>query len=884
MKSMREKLQAKIAGLEQEVKDLGGEAASAGQVEDLKAEIAKQKQELASNAARIKELEAELREAQAVVQAPSTDGPPEKGKTRAKLEKQLAALRSEVAKLKADAEAAPASDDQEAVAKLAVVTAQLEAANKRVRELETSLKAVSAQRDAETTIDLEAAKTRSKELRGLLDSEIEKRSRLETEVSTLQGRVAELELSITEAKETENVAHRLVEVEEQLASELAKNEASDVALKASEEEKAAALQSLRQLKEDLAAKEASWAEEHGSAATALGDSSSWIAELEKIADAAKKEKANTAQRTRQLLDEKKDLTKSLADAEQRVADAEAKITDSEQRLANARQELEQVQQDLSAEQAARGALKSELDAATQKHQTALASVTSLTERLPELEDSASLVQELRVEQAALKEQFQTASASLAKLEETEARAEQLNRDMKALTGVRRQLEALRTELEQKVSSMEEQLALAKQAVHERDGTSKARILKLEADAKLKDEASAKLSDELKALAEARGKDAREKEQRLASVTRQIEDMQVRLRRQQEAGTDLERQRHEFSLEKQKVQHRLEELELAEQSVRAERDAAWEELEARQSELDGVRSLLEAREAQINGEAGRWADVEDHMANMEVELDTSKRLFQTKSTENDQLRLRVSELEAQVYEATQAAARADGDVDQLRRDARDARREVAERTKDIKRLEKELQALEKERDDSVHALEVLRTQQEQSASEHAELVRKAAEAAERDAERQARIAELSAAIEALEAERESAKKDGELALFSRDKILEDMRIREAQLKNLNKTLKDEVRKLNRASSISSGIGNPTTPTSTSLQSPPPISRPPSTSSISRHSHHGSLGSLASDDSFSRRDSFGGASATAARPAFPTRMSSTVAPVDAPPTPG
>ncbi|KAJ3181443.1 hypothetical protein HDU87_001051 [Geranomyces variabilis] len=874
MKAMREKLQAKIAELEQQVKDLQTSQSSAEDVGSLQARLVTARADIEAKARRIAELE-EL----GTPTTPTPEAGPEKGKSRAKLEKQLAAMRAEVAKLKEEARAPPETEGKPAEADALEVERKLETAVTKVAELEALLQAAN-----------------------------NKRAQLETEVLALRKRVAQLEEAVAanaqqiDAQQASTA--KLAASKEQLESVTREKEAVDAALKRSEDESRAKQEEIRELKEDLAAKENKLKEQQKSAADTLAR----ISELERAADAAKNDKSNTAQRVRKLLDEKKDLTNGIENAEQRVADAIAKLGETEQRLEASKLELEKVSQNLESERAAGAALKQELASVKQACDTAQASVVELTTRLAQSEDTASHAQELLAEQVALKEQLKAANETAQKVIATEARADQLERDMKALTAVRKQLETSRSETESQLKTMEEQLAFAKQAIHERDGhsadleseiasirtqlreeeerkaksiqllrQSKARILKLEADSKLKDEAAAKLNDELKALQEAREKEAREKEQQLASVTRQIEDMQVRLRRQQEAGGDLERQRHEFSLEKQKIQHHLEELEHAEQSVRAERDAAWEELEASHSELDGLRSLLEAREAQIAGEAGRWADVEDRMANMEVELDTSKRLFQTKSTENDQLRLRVSELEGQVYEATQAAAQSEGDVDQLRRDAREARREVAEKLKDIQRVEKEMATMTQERAETAAQLDELRAQYKKAAAEHAELLRELDEVSERDNERAARIAELVKTIEKLEADRDSVKKDGELAVFSRDKILEDMRVRESQLKNLNKTLKDEVRKLNRTSSFSSGIGNPNTPTSSSMQSPPPISRPPSTGSISRHSHHGSLGSLASDDSFPRRDSVG------ARPSFPARMSSTVAAVEAPPPP-
>ncbi|KAI8586219.1 hypothetical protein BDZ88DRAFT_509945 [Geranomyces variabilis] len=874
MKAMREKLQAKIAELEQQVKDLQTSQSSSGDVESLQAGLAAARADLEAKTRRIAELE-EL----GTPTASTPEAGPEKGKSRAKLEKQLANMRAEVAKLKEEARSARDTDSKPAQAEVLEAEAKLDTSVKKVAELESLLQAANAQR-----------------------------AQLETEATALRQQIAELEQAVAantqQTDAQQDVAAKLATLEQQLKSATQEKEVVDAALKRSEDESRAAQERIRELNEELATRENKLREQQKSATETLAR----ISELERAADAAKNDKSNTAQRVRKLLDEKKDLTNGIENAEQRVADAVAKLGDTEQRLEASKLELEKVSLNLESERAASIALKQELAVVKQACDTAQASVTQLTTRLAQSEDTASHAQELLAEQAALKEQLKAANETAQKVTAAEARADQLERDMKALTVVRKQLETSRSEIEAQLKTMEEQLAFAKQAIHERDShtadleteiasirtqlreeeekkaksiqllrQSKARILKLEADSKLKDEAAAKLSDELKTLQEAREKEAREKEQQLASVTRQIEDMQVRLRRQQEAGGDLERQRHEFSLEKQRIQHHLEELEHAEQSVRAERDAAWEELEASHSELDGLRSLLEAREAQIAGEAGRWVDVEDRIANMEVELDTSKRLFQTKSTENDQLRLRVSELEGQVYEATQAAAQSEGDVDQLRRDAREARREVAEKLKDIQRVEKEIAALTQERADTAAQLDELRAQHEKAAAEHIELLRKLDAVSERDNERAARIAELVQTIEKLEADRDSVKKDGELAVFSRDKILEDMRVRESQLKNLNKTLKDEVRKLNRTSSFSSGIGNPATPTSSSLQSPPPISRPPSTGSISRHSHHGSLGSLASDDSFTRRDSVG------ARPSFPARMSSTVAAVEAPPPP-
>ncbi|TPX60139.1 hypothetical protein PhCBS80983_g02007 [Powellomyces hirtus] len=894
MKAMREKLQTKITDLEQESNVLKEEEARwRARVSSMEG-IAKEKDELQitmealqsdleEKGLRINDLEQRLSGAQnsSVSADDAGNAVPEKGKGRAKLEKQLVALRSEVAKLKAEAKDRNSDDSgrlQSIEKELSSAKAEVEAASQRITELEGSLKNVTEQRT-------------------LLDNEVKMLRELVPEFK--EGAVANAEDSI----ERDAAAARISELEARIESLSAEKNTVEVALNASRDEKHVIMEQCKQLKDQLDARERTWKEQEDRESSILDETKAKLSELERTVETIKAEQSAAEQELSRLREEKEVSAAGSADSEAQIQTTVSRLRDVEKELADTRAELEQVNAQLASEQSDVQSLRKELNVAEHHYQTTLATVTDLTNRLSESEDNASQLEELTTEHAALKEQLKAANQAAENLAATEARADQLERDMKALTTVRRQLEQGRTETEQHLRTLEEQLALAKQAVHERDSSvhdlesemtsirtqlreeeekkaksiqllrqSKARILKLEAESKAKDEAMLKVQEELRLAGEGRERDAKEKEQQLANVTRQIEDMQMRMRRQQEQAADLERQRHDFSVEREKIQQRMDELETLESNVRAERDSAWEELEQKQVELEGARSLLETREAQLSGEVGRWTDVEERMANMEHELETSKRLFQTKSTENDHLRLRVSELEAQLYEATQVSSRVEGDVDALRREARDAKKEVADKVMYIKRLEQEMEALRQERVAVDQALEELKAKEEEAKAEQQQLLAKAEETALLDSERKKRIAELKSQLEMLEAEKESIRKENEQALFNRDKLLEDMRIREGQFKNLNKTLKDEVRKLNRTASISGGLGFANSPASSSLQSPPPISRPSSTGSLSRHSHRGSIGSLGSDDSnLARRDS----TSTTTRPSFPPRLQSVIA---------
>ncbi|KAJ3020071.1 hypothetical protein HKX48_001377 [Thoreauomyces humboldtii] len=852
MKVMREKLQSKIVHSEAEIEELKAKAVTDP---DLESQLVALKEELETKASRIEELEHQL--AGANEASPAMAGPPEKNKGRAKLEKQLAALRVEVAKLNAQVEAGQAEQ--------AVLQRQASLAEEAVADRDESLSAL----QRETVALRLSLKTIEDERSAVaIPGNAEAVSKLESRVAQINEQAVQLQAQLAAA-------------EDQLR----------IAQEASKQDHFVFETKERQMREELT-----------QAATAIQTAAAKLADLENgmALLAAEKDELFLEQQNHG------DLVASHERANiavrKQFEEAAAKLRGTEEELQALRQELEAFGSQLADEQANSESLQKELQIARDNHSSALRSIADLTSRLSDSADHTAQIDDLIAERAALLEEVKEASLLREKIATSESRAEQLEKDMKSLTIVRRQLELVRTETEQRLRVLEESLALAKQSIHERDSAahdleaelastrfqlrdeeekkvksiqllrqSKARILKLEAESKGKDELLGKVHEELRLACEARDHDVKEKEAQLSNVTRQIEDMQTRMRRQQEAAGDLERQRQEFAAEKGKIHARLEELENLESRVRAERDNAWEELEMKHGELESARSMLEAREAQLAGEVGRWTGVEDRMGNIEHELETSKKLFQSKSTENDQLRLRVSELEAQVYDATQASGRFEGDLDTYKREAREARKSLADRTEDVKRLENEIQ---KARED-VHAAEEhargLELLEREAQDLRAQLAKHNQEVSLQEVERERRVAELNAQLDSLNAEKASIQKDTEEALFNRDKLLEDMRIREGQLKNLNKTLKDEVRKLTRTAS-SNGLGG--TPTSSSLQSPPPISRPPSAGSLNggRHSHHGSIGSLGSDDG-SRRDSL------ASRPTLPSRGPSLLGAVDA-----
>jgi DNA repair exonuclease SbcCD ATPase subunit len=136
-----------------------------------------------------------------------------------------------------------------------------------------------------------------------------------------------------------------------------------------------------------------------------------------------------------------------------------------------------------------------------------------------------------------------------------------------------------------------------------------------------------------------------------------------------------------------------------------------------------KALLDMQASQLSIWPDRVAELERKNANLDDELETSKRLFETKSIEAESLKLRLSELERSIYETEQAAGAQAGDLDAYRRDVAQLRKELSERSRDLRKRDMEIKDAMKERAEALEALEKRGLDMEKEKSQVAELIQK-----------------------------------------------------------------------------------------------------------------------------------------------------------------
>ncbi|TPX49273.1 hypothetical protein SeMB42_g02658 [Synchytrium endobioticum] len=384
-----------------------------------------------------------------------------------------------------------------------------------------------------------------------------------------------------------------------------------------------------------------------------------------------------------------------------------------------------------------------------------------------------------------------------------------------------------TELETRIRDMTEALALAKQEIHNRDETlaehaqslrvmrqalaeeeekknksiqllrnSKQRIIKLETEAKERETELDTVKSNLNEIQSQREKETKEKETQMANLTRQVEDMSSRRRRDEESLREMDKKRREAIAETERLSTRVAELANVEAMLRREKEALADQLKVRNAEYESTLTLLEETSARLTLLETTAREIDDKSTIYEAELETSRRLFQTKSVECDAMRLKISELEAKIYDATQTAGRATDEVDSLRKELSNARKENIALGSQLKAFEEEISETRRIKASADRDVESFRNEVRLARGE-IEGLRDRVKKLEGKEEtwknavhvQEAKVTELLQSLADIE-------KKLQLTLAEREKIVEDSRMRESQLRNVNKALKEEVRKLSK----------------------------------------------------------------------------------------
>ncbi|KAJ3354017.1 hypothetical protein HDU83_006033 [Entophlyctis luteolus] len=299
----------------------------------------------------------------------------------------------------------------------------------------------------------------------------------------------------------------------------------------------------------------------------------------------------------------------------------------------------------------------------------------------------------------------------------------------------------------------------------------------------------------------------ERDIKLLNLTKQVDELTMRIRKQNDDIFLLEKQNGAKNAETEEANSRVKEMKAKLERAVAERDSLQEAANSSASELGSLRGTFALQTNQVSQLGERIKDLEERIATLDEELETSKRLFESKSIEHEQLKLRTSELEKLCYEAERNFGSNTDEVDALRREIMQLRRDVAKHAKTIRDKENSLLAVKQEKD---VVDEMLVRNEKECEGLKAELVRLRQQMDDFIAKEEEWKAALHQ-MELLKSGKEHEILTRTEGLRSRcmelEKVVDDCKARESHLLKLNKSLKDEVRKLARSIGISTPLTSP-----------------------------------------------------------------------------
>ncbi|KAJ3414795.1 hypothetical protein HDV05_006042 [Chytridiales sp. JEL 0842] len=515
------------------------------------------------------------------------------------------------------------------------------------------------------------------------------------------------------------------------------------------------------------------------------------------------------------LAEAKVLQKKLEDE---VSDLKRQLSESSAKVAQLLERQKQLDEALSL----KSLLEKELKASQEQLESSTLKIKQLESSIEQATDSSSNQQDAMASKVnELIGELELAKSTITNLEASVADLTSKHKTAQDSLSTTQQLLQAR---ESKVAEHESMLKTLRQQLAEEEEkknksiqllrNSKARILKLEETVKAKDAELGSVSNELSEVRANALVGVKEREGQMAALTRQVEDMTVRLRKQKEEMVDLEKRAGDREVELEKLNVTVQDLMLANGKMKTEIETLKEAEESKREQYEQSKALLEMQASQLSVWPDRVAELERKNANLDAELETSKRLFESKSIDHESLKMRVSELERSIYETEQMAGAQAGDLDSYKRDIAQLRKEISEKTKDLRKRDVEIKDAKQEKAQAVEALERKAVEIEKEKAHVAELMMKVNALKGKEEEWVEKQQQALLEQKALAAKVELTRKELEAKLDEKDKAMEDSRARENHLQKLNKALKEEVRKLSRAA----GMPTPTTT--------PPISQRPS----------------------------------------------------------
>ncbi|GES95006.1 viral A-type inclusion protein repeat protein [Rhizophagus clarus] len=289
--------------------------------------------------------------------------------------------------------------------------------------------------------------------------------------------------------------------------------------------------------------------------------------------------------------------------------------------------------------------------------------------------------------------------------------------------------------------------------------------------------------------------------------------------EQNASSNLKEEVTRFNKELSTKSTRIAQLEAHNEKLTTEKEGLFDQLQMKEAEFESSQSLMENLQHRSTELTHQLKEIEEKSLALEEELTTTKRYYKEKSRENEALINKIEELDKgtaervdslrkQVETHKQIKEKAEFELREVKRTVDDRIQEMVNKLtakdQEVKRLETKLE----EKDNSIKLIkEENQSLKQQMLDIEAKMNKLNAEVANAD--------EKSANYRELEHSKERIKEEYE-------KMLEESRLRESTFRTMNKTLQEEVRKLQKMvdrstpsspQPLSPGYSrNPSTPTS------------------------------------------------------------------------
>jgi chromosome segregation ATPase len=209
--------------------------------------------------------------------------------------------------------------------------------------------------------------------------------------------------------------------------------------------------------------------------------------------------------------------------------------------------------------------------------------------------------------------------------------------------------------------------------------SKNRIIRLETDSKAKDQALLDFKSAQETASALLTQNTLTQSNQIASLTNQLDTL-----------TTLKRDLQFKDLRLTKQSADLDRLTLLHKQAQSEIITLREHLELKSTEFASLSVYADTQTEQVKVLMSRNKQLEETMQLNREDLEIGKRMFESKSTENDHTRLRISEYEARFYSLEEECRRMQNEVEVVSIDLSQSKAEYKKRGAELERVRGELE--------------------------------------------------------------------------------------------------------------------------------------------------------------------------------------------------